>query len=102
MFCIIGASEASPLVSHARGPGGVCMYVCSPPWTFDSSCVGCQEHLIFDLIFCLIIDQLQVRMLFMLDVCTGWIYHRPPCFCTWKYIYSINMAAIIFINDRIK
>ena len=24
---IIGASEASPLVSHARGPGGVCMYV---------------------------------------------------------------------------
>ncbi len=29
---MIGASEASPLVSHARGPGGVCMYVCLP-WT---------------------------------------------------------------------
>ena len=29
---IIGASEASPLVSHARGPGGVCMYVCLS-WT---------------------------------------------------------------------
>ncbi len=28
---IIGASEASPLVSHARGPGGVCMYVCRGP-----------------------------------------------------------------------
>ncbi len=24
---VVGASEASPLVSHARGPGSVCMYV---------------------------------------------------------------------------
>ena len=27
---IVGASEASPLVSHARGPGGVCS---GPAWT---------------------------------------------------------------------
>ncbi len=47
---IIGASEASPLVSHARGPGGVYVYVCMS--TVD-------RHTIFAFVTC---DPLPISM----------------------------------------